>query len=456
MSSSTSRKVGPWTLREQIGEGGNGTVWVAAREHSETEVALKIIKTHNVKREQYQRFVREITFLQEHATEPGVLPLIEAYLPVEPNSEDQPWLATQIATPLAKALAGKSLPDIVHATEEIGRTLARLQAEFNVAHRDIKPGNLYELDGSCLIGDFGLVTQPEDPGLTTDGRQVGPAHYTAYEMITSPTSADPHPADVYSLGKTLWVLATGQTYPPEGHQPADTRGFSIGDFRPHPRSHALDDIVDRTTRLHPTERPSKEQVANDLAAWQELAQQPLIIDLSAQSERLRAKLAPVITEQDRVQRNKNLAYQAVRRYQELVTPLNDQLKNAYPGTQVDNGADKITTNIVRSGRGHAQSTLFRWHRCTVVKPLDRVATPALRMGRSVELFDDGTIILCQLVFVGPEGVMGNIYSSNLPEHSAPVGTTEAEKMIELSAQELASVLKIGVEALINSLPDAAD
>ncbi len=38
-----------------------------------------------------------------------------------------------------------------------------------------------------------------------EGRPLGPAHYMAYEMILNPASADPHPADVYSLGKPMGV-----------------------------------------------------------------------------------------------------------------------------------------------------------------------------------------------------------------------------------------------------------
>jgi serine/threonine protein kinase len=130
--------------------------------------------------------------------------------------------------------------------------------QANIAHRDIKPGNLYELNGSWLIGDFGLVALPDAEPLTVEGRQVGPAHYTAYEMILNPTTADPHPADVYSLGKTLWVLATDQKWPPEGHQPSGSRGFDIGDFRPHARAGALDREVDLMTQLHPERRPTKD------------------------------------------------------------------------------------------------------------------------------------------------------------------------------------------------------
>ena len=217
-----------------------------------TPVALKLINTTRVEREPYQRFVREIEFLRQHQTVPGVLPLLDAHLPEQPSRADPPWLAMPIAVPISRALDGKPLPDVVAAMAAIAKTLAQLVRDSGIAHRDIKPGNLYELNGSWLIGDFGLVSVPDAEALTAEGHQLGPAHYTAYEMILRPTTADPHPADVYSLGKTLWVLATGQTWPPEGHQPVGTRGFEVGDFRPHPRAAVLDQEVDANggTRPH--------------------------------------------------------------------------------------------------------------------------------------------------------------------------------------------------------------
>ena len=78
-----------------------------------------------------------------------------------------------IATPIAKALEGRPLADVVTAVAAIAETLTRLQRDFGIAHRDIKPGNLYELGGAWLIGDFGLIAVP-DAKPTVDGRQVGP------------------------------------------------------------------------------------------------------------------------------------------------------------------------------------------------------------------------------------------------------------------------------------------
>jgi serine/threonine protein kinase len=451
MSDLQGQTVGPWLIGDRLGHGGNATVWEATRSAAEPTVALKVINVKKVEREPYKRFVREIKFLQEHQTVPGLLPLLEAHLPGQPSKTDQPWLAMPVATPIVKALAEGTLGDVVDAVAAIADTLARLQREFNIAHRDIKPGNLYELDGSWLIGDFGLIALPDAEPLTVDGRQVGPAHYTAYEMILDPTSADPHPADVYSLGKTLWVLATGQAFPPEGHQPVDTRGFEIGDFRPHPRSGALDQEVDLMTRLHPEERPPKDQVARDLASWKELASEPASFDLSEARVRLRQKLQSAISEQDMQEQYKDLVYAAVRRIQELTAPLNEELKRLYPRTQVDSMTDEMTQNTLRS-RPHDGEVIFRWQRCTLIAPFDRPSSTCLRMGRSLEQFSDGRLLVRSMIFVGPEKTMGSYFYWQSDDRSAPVGSVEAEKMLEGAVHELADALKQGVDVFIEHLP----
>ena len=452
MPESPGQTVGPWILHETLGRGGNATVWKVTRPESEAPVALKLINTTKVEREPYQRFVREIGFLREHPAVSGVLPLLDAHLPDQPTKADPPWLAMPIAVPISTALDGKPLADVVAAMAAIADTLARLQRDSNIAHRDIKPGNLYELDGAWLIGDFGLVALPDADTLTAEGRQVGPAHYTAYEMILNPTTADPHPADVYSLGKTLWVLATGQAWPPEGHQPVGQRRFEIGDFRPHPRADALDQEVDLMTRLHPGERPSKEQVARDLATWHELSSEPVAFDVSDARSRVHTKLEKAISEQDTQEQRKDLTHGAIRRLQELTAPLNDGLKSLHPRTRVDSQSDEMTRNILRTHYG--KEVVFRWFRCTIVAPFDDwPGSTALKMGRSVELFEDGMIQLRLMVHVGPQELMGTDFDWTLGETSAPVGSVEAEKMLEDGVRELTDALKRGVEVFVEKLPD---
>jgi len=54
----------------------------------------------------------------------------------------------------------RPLEDVVGAISTVAAALAALEEEHNIGHRDIKPGNLYELDGEWFVGDFGLITDP--------------------------------------------------------------------------------------------------------------------------------------------------------------------------------------------------------------------------------------------------------------------------------------------------------
>jgi serine/threonine protein kinase len=350
----TGDPIGPWTLREKLGAGGNATVWRAARDGGE-DAALKVINTTKAQREPYRRFVQEIEFLRQLGDFPGVLPLLDAHLPQRPSSTDRAWLAMPIATPIANALTEARPETIVAALAEIAETLARL-AEQGVGHRDIKPGNLYQLNGHWLISDFGLVAAPDLEELTRSGKALGPAHYTAYEMILDPVNADPLPADVYSFAKTLFVLATRLAHPPEGHQPASTRSFSIADLRPHPHAAALDRLVDRSTRLQPDQRPTMIQVAADLATWRELGK-TVTIDVSTLAAQLRARMQREIAAEDLLEQRRELALTAVRRLQELCRPLNEALRSAHPRPRLDTLGDGYARNVLHTvGRGNPDSS----------------------------------------------------------------------------------------------------
>ena len=207
------------------------------------------------------------------------------------------------------------------------------------------------------------------------------------------------------------------------------------------------------TRLHPEERPSKEQVARDLAAWSDLAAVPTVFDVSDARAKLHAKLQSTIAEQDTREQNKELAYAAIRRLQELTNPLNDGLKSLYSRTVVDFQSDEMTRNLLKTHHHYGQELLLRWQRCTLVAPFDRPASATLRMGRCLELFDDGTLRLLLMVHVGPEGVMGTYFDSQLEIRSAPVGSVEAEKMLEDGVRDLSGALKAGVDVFVEKQPE---
>lgn len=445
--------VGHWELGEKLGKGANGTVYRGIHLKTGAEAAVKVINTYKVDKEPYQRFVREIEFLRAQEGLTGILPLMDSHLPEDPSKDDPPWLAMPVAVAISKALEDKPLEDVVAAVTAIAQTLARLQTDSNVAHRDVKPNNLYWLNGLWLIGDFGLVTVPDAAQLTQEGRQVGPAHYTAYEMILDASSADPHPADVYSLGKTLWVLATGQRWPPEGHQPAGSRGFGVEDFRPHPRAAVLDQEIDLMTRLRHEERPSKEQVAQDLASWAELPEAPIVFDVSKARAQLHRKIWNELASQDMQEQRKECAIVAARQLQEMTAPLNAALKSLYERAIIDMQSDQLTQNLLKSGGYWGHTVAWRWQRCSILAPHDGPMTTTLRMGRCLELLEDGTLRLHAMVNVGPEGVMGTYYNSTLEVRDAPAGSIEAEKMLRLGVDDLTTALASGIDVFIEHVPD---
>jgi serine/threonine protein kinase len=447
----TGDSIGPWTPREKLGAGGNATVWRASRDGGE-DVALKVINTTRTQREPYRRFVQEIEFLRGLGDFPGVLPLLDAHLPQRPSGTDRAWLAMPIATPIANALAEAPLETIVGALAEIAETLARL-AERGVGHRDIKPGNLYELDGRWLIGDFGLVAAPDLAELTRSGKKLGPAHYTAYEMILDPVNGDPQPADVYSFGKTLFVLATGLAYPPEGHQPASTRRFSIADMRPQPHAAALDRLVDRATRLQPNQRPTMSQIAADLTAWRELGE-TATIDVSALAARLRAKMEREIAAEDLLEQRRELALAAVRRLQELCRPLNEALRSAHPRPQLDIRGDQWARNVLHTPRSWgAPDIIFTYDRVSKIGSGEEPRRFEFSFGRSLELTADGTLIFRAFVLVGLNRTLGSAYSWTSEALEAPVGSVESERMLEEGVAVLAEKVQEGLAVFVAELPE---
>jgi len=199
-------RLGPFTIGPWIGRGGNADVFEAS--DGRRAVALKVLRTRRVESEPYQRFRREIDVLRSLGRQPGVLPLIEFHLPESLAKGERAWLAMPIAERVDDALREGDLTTIVSAIASIARTLAKLKRDHGLAHRDLKPQNLYRYDDEFVVGDFGLVALPDAEALTAPGRLVGPANFVAWEMMAKAFDVDPAPADVYSLAKTFWALAT--------------------------------------------------------------------------------------------------------------------------------------------------------------------------------------------------------------------------------------------------------
>ncbi len=263
------RTLGPWKLLKCLGKGGNGVVWEAVHEDGR-KVAVKVLhrKFERADYSRYKRFGHEAQLHRSLSGEPGILPVVDLHLPDQPGGKDRAWLATAIATRIDRALGpAPDLSTVVRAVAAVAATLARLH-ERGISHRDLKPTNLYQYSGDWVLGDFGLASFPGKDAVTVTGEQLGPALFIPPEMMKGENakSADGAKADVYSLGKTLWVLATGQNYPLPGEHIPQGPG-RIASLVSHTRANQLDLLVARATRLDPLQRCTMAEVAVELNAW---------------------------------------------------------------------------------------------------------------------------------------------------------------------------------------------
>ena len=117
---------------------------------------------------------------------------------------------------------------MVEAVEHLASTLVTLAGQ-GIAHRDLKPPNLFWLDGEAVLGDLGIATWPQRQEITRAGDKVGAAYFLAPEARRHEGDIDYSRADVWSLAKCLFVLARPEfgPYPPDGTHYSIGREFSL-------------------------------------------------------------------------------------------------------------------------------------------------------------------------------------------------------------------------------------
>jgi len=256
-------QAGRWCPRDLIGNGRNGEVW-AGRGPEGKDVAIKYLR--RATDESYKRFRAEIEIMSRLAGTEGVLPLLDHRVPDVVSLTDPAWLVTPLAIPLIGSAATTSFENTVAAFAKVSDTLTSL-AEQGISHRDLKPDNLFWLDNAPAIGDFGLVDFPGKETVTTSHEKLGPRFYLAPEMLAAPHRADGRPADVYTLAKCFWVVATGQKYPIPGEQRESVHQTRLSTYVAHRRARQLDRLIARCTRHNSQERPTMAEFRNELRSW---------------------------------------------------------------------------------------------------------------------------------------------------------------------------------------------
>ena len=224
-------QIGPYKLREQIGEGGFGVVFVAEQIHPiRRKVALKVIKPGMDTKEVIARFEaeRQALALMDH---PNVARVLDAGT----TDTGRPFFAMELirGVPITEFCDSQRLPtnerlrlyvDVCHAVQHAHQK--------GIIHRDLKPSNVM-----VTMHDHRPVVKVIDFGIAKALATVltNKTIYTAYgQMIGTPMYMSPEQAqlsgldvdtrsDVYSLGVLAYELLTGS--PPFNKESLERAGF---------------------------------------------------------------------------------------------------------------------------------------------------------------------------------------------------------------------------------------
>jgi len=207
------RQIGSYRLLDEIGHGGMGTVYRAARadDSFQKTVALKLVRGAPSDFVQ-QRFRRERQILAK-LQHPNIATVLDGGT----TTEGQPYLVMEYVEgePIDRYCAARDLP--VRRRLEMFREVcgAVHYAHQNlVVHRDLKPANiLVTQDGTPKLLDFGIAKllaaglEPEMAPTATLLPMMTP-EYASPEQVRG--GAVTTGSDVYSLGVVLYELLTGR------------------------------------------------------------------------------------------------------------------------------------------------------------------------------------------------------------------------------------------------------
>lgn len=200
--------IGPYTIQEQLGQGGMGRIYRAVDPDGRA-VALKVIRPEHASDPMFKRrFAREARAAQA-VKHPHVVPVLGSG-----EHEGMAYLATAYVDggSLDRRLARGplDLEAAVRLCLHISSGLAALHRQ-GLVHRDVKPANiLLDENGSAFVTDFGLAKARDASALTRPGFAVGSLHYMAPEQARAAELGPP--ADVYGLGCVLYECLAG--HPP--------------------------------------------------------------------------------------------------------------------------------------------------------------------------------------------------------------------------------------------------
>ena len=245
--------------RQSIGQGSQGTVFKVKNISDSRWYALKVLKATLTGDSHRSRLIDEINYVKSFSPHPHILSYIEAWesdgevniqmdLCTKSLEEHMSEWQQQTSDRMEEACLWNYAADLALGLHQIHRK--------GFVHRDIKPANVFfDPEGHLRIGDFGLLV-PEEK---RDSRE-GDSRYLAREVIKEDHCGKP--ADLFSLGASLFELSSLVQMPSDGHLWEVLRDGSVHEIEEFPKlfSDEYTRLVSDLMHPDPLQRPTIQQV----------------------------------------------------------------------------------------------------------------------------------------------------------------------------------------------------
>jgi serine/threonine-protein kinase len=263
VASDPARQVNQYVLASQVGAGGMGAVWKAWDTSAGRWVALKFLNATDD--DSIRRFRREAQVTQR-LRHPNICTIHDIG-----EGKGRTYLVMDFLEGGPIGSTGAPLRATVETFVKVCRAI-EFAHKNGVIHRDIKPANIMVSPaGEPYVTDFGLakVVMPQST-ISIAAAVMGTPSFMPPEQASGRIQMQDEKSDIYSLGASLYTLATGK--PPFEEENATATLFTVcardpipprrlNPMIPRPLEAVILKAMDKDKRMR---YPSAEEMALDL------------------------------------------------------------------------------------------------------------------------------------------------------------------------------------------------
>ena len=210
--------VGNYLIKDIIGRGGMGDVYLAEHRHMKHQVAIKMLSRRLTKKEgTIKRFLREVEAAAKLSHD-NIVRALDA-----DQHDDGYYLVMEYVDgrDMAAILKNDGIFEVDDTINYISQAATGLHYAHSqgIIHRDIKPHNmLVDNFGIVKVLDMGLASlqnidgpkkKESEDSLTQNNQIMGTADYMSPEQAEDVRNVDPR-ADIYSLGCSMYRVLVGK------------------------------------------------------------------------------------------------------------------------------------------------------------------------------------------------------------------------------------------------------